>query len=339
MAKITLACPKCGQSFDCPTRYRGRQISCPACKHLVPLPRSRRWLVFLLAAAVLMAAALAWLVWPMGTHWPDHRPIGAVFLASDSHVSTANPRGWFNGMNVDVTGPGGQERFKRELMQYADISITNLQRLGAQGVIVWDVEGEQFPHKISFIGDPRLTARLAPEMAPVVGEFFKRFRDAGLKVGVTIRPQQIVFDSGLPRQTTALDIKRVLLEKIDFARTNWGATMFYIDSNDGLLRPDELFQLRLVAAERPDVLLIPEHHALPYWAFSAPFVSLSKHNQDWTAALARKLFPSGFQVLDIADASDDEVAATWGQGDILLFRAWYWNADCDLVQNLENKKP
>lgn len=341
MAKIKLTCPHCGQSFGCSTRYRGKQIGCPACKHLVPLPRRRKLFLPLLAAVVvLFLATFVWLIWPMGARWPDRRPIGMLFLASDGHVSATNPRGWFNDEKLDVTGKGGPEQFKKELLEYAATSITNLQRLGAQGVIVWDVEGEQFPHKISFIGDPRLTDWMAPEMAPVVNEFFKRFRDAGLRVGVTIRPQQIAFDNGLPRQAPVLDITEVLRDKIDFARTNWGATMFYIDSNDGLWRPDEVIQLRLLAKERPDVLLIPEHHALPYWAFSVPYVSLRRGNGDWTTGFARKLFPSALQVLDIGDASNDSVVAAWRRGDILLFRAWYWNDDCDLVQSFEhNNKP
>jgi hypothetical protein len=167
-------------------------------------------------------------------------------------------------------------------------------------------------------------------MAPEAAEFFKRFRDAGLRVGVTIRPQQLVFDHGVPRQTAVLDMKQLLLDKIDYARTNWGATLFYIDSTCGIFRPDEAWQLRLLAEERPDVLLIPEHHYLPYQAFSAPYVSLRK-GADGSPAFARKLFPHSCEVLDVADASPDQVTVAWHDGDILLFRAWYWNPDCDLV--------
>ena len=223
-------------------------------------------------------------------------------------------------------------------MDYADTSISNLTRIGAQGVIAWDLEGEEYPHKTSFIGDPRLLDQLAPEMAPVADEFFKKFKDAGLKVGVTIRPQQLIFDRGLARQTTVFDIKRVLLEKIDYAQAHWGATLFYVDSNDGFWRPDEAVQLRLVAHERPDILLIPEHHYLPDWAFSAPYVSLRKGDPDVTAGLARTLIPNSFQALDVADASKDEVAAAMHHGDILLFRAWYWNSDCELLESLQQKQ-
>lgn len=332
MAKINLTCPHCGKSFSCSTRYRGDRISCPDCKQLVPLPRrSRKKLVIGLGAVLLIMAFAAWLVWPMGVRWPDRRPIGVLLPASNFHASAKNPRGWFSDPNLDVTGPGGQERFRKALMDYADTSIAVLKRAGAQGVIVWNVEGEEYPHKISYIGDPRLLKKLAPEMAAEADAFFKRFRDAGLRVGVTIRPQQLVFDNGAPRQSAVLDMKQLLLEKIDYARTNWGATLFYIDSNYGIFRPDEAVQLRLLAKERPDVLLIPEHHYWPYQAFSSPYVSLRK-GANGSSGLARTLFPRSFELIDVADATPEQVAPVWHTGDIVLFRAWYWNSDGELAQ-------
>ena len=339
MAKFKITCPGCGQPFECSTRYQGAQISCPACKHLVPFPRGKKkklLLYLLIPVAVLILLAI-WIVWPMGPHWTDRRPIGVLFLASNYHSSSTNPRGWFNDKSLNFTGTNGTELFRKALLNYTDTSITNLKRLSAQGVIVWDLEGEEFPHKTSFIGDPRLLGQLAPEMAPVANEFFKRLKDAGLKVGVTIRPQELVFE-GIPHQEAVLNFKRVLLEKIDYAHTNWGATLFYLDSNSSILRPDEVLQLRELAAERPDILLIPEHHYLPYWAFSAPYVSLRKGNADITTRLARKIFPGSFEVLDIADASSDEVATSWHKGDIILFRAWYWNSDCQLLENFQTKQ-
>lgn len=339
MAKLKITCPHCLRPFACSTRYRGDKISCPACKQLVPLPRrsKKKLLIGLVTAVLLIILPVAWLVWPMGVRWPDRRPIGVLFPASNFHASAKNPRGWFSDPTLDATGPGGQERFRKALMDYADASIAVLKRAGAQGVIVWNVEGEEYPHKISYIGDPRFVKVLAPEMAPEAGEFFKRFRDAGLRVGVTIRPQQLVFGHGMPRQTGVLDMKKLLLDKIDFARTNWGATLFYIDSTYGILRPDEAIQLRLLAAQRPDVLLIPEHHYLPYQAFSAPYVSLRK-GADGASAFARKLFPHSFEVLDVADASPDRAAAAWHNGDIILFRAWYWNPDCELAQMFKSSQ-
>ena len=288
-------------------------------------------------ALILLAVAVVARVWifpPQTIHWPDRRPIGVLMLASHFHSSPTNPRGWFNDPGLAVTGTNGVENFRKALLDYADRSIAILKRTGAQGVIVWDLEGEEFPHKTSFIGDPRLLNRLAPEMAAVADEFFQRLRNAGLKVGLTVRPQQLVFDdNGQPRQTQVFDIERTLLEKIDYARARWGATIFYVDSNDGIWRPDEVWQLRRLAEQRPDILLIPEHHYLPYSAFSAPYVSLRKGIPTETAQWARKLFPGSFRALDISDASSDQVFLAWQQGDVLLFRAWYWNSDCQLLEN------
>ncbi len=284
---------------------------------------------------LVIGAVVLWKSVPANIHWPDRRPIGVLFLASHAHSSATNPRGWFNDPDLDVTGTNGFEAFRKALFHYTDQCIENLKRTGAQGVIVRDLEGEQYPHKTTFIGDPRLVNLLAPEMSPVVDEFFARLRDAGLQVGVTIRPQQIAFGSnGVPHQTMVLDLKMVLLSKIDYARNHWGATIFYLDSNDGFWRPDELWQLREVAAERPDILLIPEHHYLPYRAFSAPYVALRTSKtataSDWT----RTLFPSSFEVLDITDATDkiNDIKAARLNGDVLLFPAWYGDKSCDLLE-------
>ena len=56
----------------------------------------------------------------------------------------------------------------------------------AQAAITWDIEGEQFPQGTTFIGDPRLVDTLDPEMSGVIDAYFKKFTDAGIKVGMTI---------------------------------------------------------------------------------------------------------------------------------------------------------
>jgi hypothetical protein len=348
MAKIQITCPRCDQFLHCKEGCSGKKIKCPHCKHLILVPqinltrpafinRRRSKNKFLLVACTLILVAatvmvVLWIAQPVSIQWPDRRPIGVLILASNYHSSATNPRGWFNDPSLDVTGADGQQRFRKALLDYTDRSIAILKRTGAQGAIVWDLEGEEFPHKTTYIGDPRLLGRLAPEMEPVVDEFFRRLRSAGLRVGLTVRPQQLVFDNGQPRQTQVFDIKRILLNKIDYARARWGATMFYVDSNGGIRRPDEMWQLRRLAEQRPDILLIPEHHYLPYSAFSAPYVALRNSDSAETAGLARKLFSGSFRVLDISDASSDKVAVARQQGDVLLFRAWYWNTDCQLLE-------
>ncbi len=351
MAKIKIFCPACQRELQCDERHRGHRVKCPHCKTRVPVPqifplrparrsgRSKKHLTLTAGILLLVIVAIAWLLFfqPVRLRWADRRPVGVLFLASNYHSSATNPRGWFNDRSLDFTGAGGAERFRAMLRAYTDRSLVILKRTGAQGVIVWDLEGEQFPHKTSFIGDPRALDRLAPEMAAAADEFFARLRDAGLRVGVTIRPQTLTFDQfDLPNQSVALNLEKNLLEKIDCARQHWGATLFYVDSNSGLWRPDELWQLRRVAAQRPDVLLIPEHHGLPYAAFSAPYVSLRKNAAPTAGKWARKFFPGAFQALDISDCADNWAAITTAQsnGDILLFRAWVWSPECDLLETL-----
>jgi len=355
MAKIKIFCPACQRELQCDERQRGHRVKCPHCKTRVSVPqifplrparrswRNKKYISLAAGIFLLAGVAAAWLFFPqpVRVHWPDRRPVGVLFLASNYHSSATNPCGWFNEPGLDFIGAGGVERFRAALREYTDRSLAILKRTGAQGVIVWDLEGEQFPHKTSFIGDPRTLDRLAPEMAAAADEFFARMREAGLRVGVTIRPQQLTFDEfGLPHQTFALDLEKVLLEKIDYARKRWGATLFYVDSNSGFWRPDELWQLRRVAAARPDVLLIPEHHGAPYAAFSAPYVSLRKNAAPTAGQWTRKIFPSSFQALDISDCADDwaEITAARSDGDLLLFRAWVWSPECDLLETFAHEQ-
>jgi DNA-directed RNA polymerase subunit RPC12/RpoP len=351
MAKIQFVCPGCGRVLQCDERDRGHKIKCPHCKYhlLIPKllrpagsrqPRGARIRTLLLAGIAVLAVAVVVAVisiaFPMQLHWPDRRPIGILFLASNYHASATNPRGWFNDPGQNFTGPDGPQRFRQALFDYTDQSLAILKRINAQGVIVWDVEGEQFPHKITYIGDPRLVGTLAPEMAPVVDEFFARLTNAGLRVGVTIRPQQFVFgDHAQSPQQDVVNLKRILLEKIDYARAHWGATIFYVDSNGGIRRPDEAWQMRRLAAQRPDVLLIPEHSDPLYRAFSAPYVSLRQSVPGTNAGFAQTFFPRSFQALDISDAADrlTAIEAARARGDVLLCRAWYWNPECQLLEN------
>jgi hypothetical protein len=267
--------------------------------------------------------------------WPDRRPIGALFLSDHTHTSATNPRGWFNEPRLDVRGPEGIVRFRQALLAYADRSIAILRRTGAQGMIVWDLEGQEFPHKTTYIGDPRLLSRLAPEADAAADDFFRRFRDAGLRVGVTVRPQELLLDTaGNARQRDIADYDRILLEKIDYARVRWGATLFYIDSNGGPLWQAEVVRLRRLARRRPDVLLIPEHHDALYYAFSAPYSSMQK-GAGPTTRLIRFLFPNSFQVLALPDTGGAAgIRAAYGNGDVLLFPAWYNAPATRLVERL-----
>jgi hypothetical protein len=291
-----------------------------------------------IAAGMVAVVAVGWET-RAPLNWPDRRPIGSIFLAGYSHRSARNPRGWFNDPGFDALGDGGTERFRKALLAYADRAIAVLKAVNAQGMIVWDLEGEEFPQRTSFIGDPRMLQALAPEMAPVAAEFFRRFRDAGLRVGMTIRPQQLVFEGPRRiRQASVGDSGEVLLKKIDYARQRWGSTLFYIDSNSGLLSPGEVFTLAKLARQRPDVLLIPEHHQPMYYGFAAPYGAI-RDGRSATSKVLRLFYPEAFQVLNVADAWNraSDIAAASRNGDVLLFPGWYWARESEVVRAITTR--
>jgi hypothetical protein len=227
--------------------------------------------------------------------WPDRRPVMMLMLSSVAHRSETNPRGWFNDKKLDVTTEEGRQAFRRRARRYAERSVENLLRMNAQGANVWDIEGQEHPHPTSYIGDPRLVGTFAPEMDAVADEFFRTFTEAGLRVGVTLRPSRVYYDekkeawahgtgsdggpgrgdhfpelrarSGLPWWRFFPVVER-LSAKIRYARERWGCTLFYIDTN-GIFVPVgeeaefrwfllEAWMWRRLMERHPDVLIIPE---------------------------------------------------------------------------------
>jgi hypothetical protein len=129
---------------------------------------------------------------PLVLNWPDRRPIAMAQLSAETDWGKGNPRGWWglrdNGADIDT--PAGRAIFDTWIMGYADQLIAVADKAGSQGVIVWDLEGKQYPGGV-YYGDPRIMQYTAPEMEAMADAFFKRLTDAGLRVGVCIRPTQI----------------------------------------------------------------------------------------------------------------------------------------------------
>jgi len=285
--------------------------------------------------------------WKPHLDWKDRRPIGALFLASswEGHKSQTNPRGFFSDKTIDVFSPEGKEKFKKRAIEYAKRSVEILKSIDAQGMIVWDIEGEENPHPITYIGDPRMTRILAPEMDEIADEFFKIFRDAGLRTGVCIRPTQVYFDEkdkkwkhgtgshGPMRNPLNDDFSEIwpkdlpwwqffpvverLSRKIEYAKKRWGCSLFYMDTN-GIFAPCgekvDKFQWILLWSEvykelrkrHPDVLIIPEFPKGPAsWSQIAPYCEL-RGGIASTPPYIRKLFPYAFSVINVADGPVDK---------------------------------
>lgn len=291
----------------------------------------------LFVAAVLLATLF--LLWTTGiwdrrfiADWPDRRPIGMLHMASVGHRSPTNPRGWFNEKSINVHTPEGIQRFHSMALAYADRSIRAIREVGGQGMVVWDLEGEEYDHKITYIGDPRIAETLAPELSGIIDKFFQRYRDAGLKVGVTIRPQQ--FRDG--QQHNVWDPARLMIEKVAYAKRRWGVSYIQVDTNRWgyYILPAAI--LRKVKEAHPDILLIPDHEWPGYHAFCAPLRNLKKEpaRPEWL----NWLYPRGFSVVFVSDGDPhtrvEELKAAVRAGDILMFTGWFGDRHNPLVRDL-----
>ncbi len=230
-----------------------------------------------------------------GAKWTDRRPIAMLTVSSVGHRTPTNPRGWFHDKTVDITTEAGKAKFHAQAMKYADNSIKVIKDTGGQGMIFWDVEGSENDHAITYIGDPRMVKELAPEMDAIADEFFKKFTDAGLRTGVTLRPSRVYLDektkklahnpgNAWPAPTDYNDqkpkevprhlfypIAQRIVDKITYAKERWGCTLIYIDTNfigqwyteNGERKMVQLAMTaemyRHITKAHPDVLIIPEH--------------------------------------------------------------------------------
>jgi hypothetical protein len=285
--------------------------------------------------------------YPFQMNWKDRRPIGAMFLAGPQINVPSNPRRWtVNFGEVDVTNDKGKAAFRTALLKLADNSIKVLKDTGAQGMITWDPEGEEFIGAC-YYGNPRLVPTLAPEMEfknngteSVIDEYFRKFRAAGLKVGVCIRPQQITMVDGKPVHQAAEDETafQILRDRVAYAKQRWGCTLFYVDSTatiSGAINPDVF---KALADAYPDILLIPENESMRYFAYSAPLNSYQHHKITSTPVGARLVYPKAFSVLMTAegDRPEDHAALVNAvrSGDILLFNGWFGGAEAGKIKKL-----
>ena len=237
-------------------------------------------------------------------HWVDRRPIGRIEIPSRPEAATLkNPRGWFRDPTLDVDTEQGAKRLRERLNQFATACLEGMAAANAQGMLVWNIEGGHiYPDQP--LGDPRHLEDIAPEMNALADEFFQRFRDAGYRTGVCIRPSDLHFGKERQRWTQGAgfynpeyeDIDGVrdgvpdhvpneriyplvqrMSAKIHYAKQRWGCTLFYVEYNGAWRRMSphwgedwllvEARVLQRVREQHPDVLLIPAY-AERHWRTS-----------------------------------------------------------------------
>ena len=306
--------------------------------------------------------------WPALLHWADRRIIGSAYLASSPSGDPSkpagfpnNPRRYFNDARAedfDVRTSAGLAAFQHRILDQATAIVGNLQRMNAQGVITWDIEGEEYPQETSYVCSPDQIAAVAPEMESIVSDasspsrgmklddaYFKIIRDAGYRVGVCIRPQQFTKNSDETAGQKYLPDTQVaaqLIRKMKYAHDRWGVTLFYLDSTvetNGATLDASLFQQ--AAAALPDSLLIPEESTPNFYAYAAPFKTFLFHGDIGTDPATYNFYPRAFSVNMVNDVDAGKLAAARSQltnavrrGDILVVHADYWQDNNAMVMKI-----
>ena len=300
-------------------------------------------------------------------NWTDRRAIGTVYLASSPQGGNANqpggfptnPRRYFNASSVDVTTAAGLSAFQQQVLKEASSIVSNAHQMNAQGVITWDIEGEQYPQATSYVCEPDEIAQVAPEMekpitipgSPYNGKklddvYFGMLKSAGLRVGVCIRPQHFAINAdGTAAQTyltSSASILSELTRKAKYAHDRWGATLFYVDStvdNIGSVLPAAVFQQ--LRSALPDSLFIPEETNPLHYAYTAPFKSFIDLGAVGTDPSVLSYYPHAFSGILVNDADPGKLAALQAQlvrqvrqGDILMAHVDYWQANNPTVVSI-----
>ncbi len=292
----------------------------------------------------------------MGQAWKDRRPIAQYFISQAQFITKDNPSGYLN-KEVNITTPEGKESFKDLLMSSADRWISILKENNVQGMIVWDLEGYSQAGMV-YVGDPRVLPEYAPEMDVVAEGFFKKFVDAGIRTGVTIRPNRIfriegeaaIAKWGKWGYTFQRESKVVpeLSSMITYAKRRFGCTIIYMDSNSYTtddtkdnFNPNAIITAAMLKELRklhPDVMIIPEHPVAGGHEWTVQYREL---RGGWTGTPDAELqkYPGAFSVLSLGGGKEYMLEQNWetlvnsiAQGDTAFIYGWYPAGENQLVK-------
>ncbi len=299
--------------------------------------------------------------YPSQMTWTDKRIIGTAYLASspagNGNITQAggfpsNPRRYFNDPSLDITNPSGLQAFQNRILTQAANLVANAQNMNAQGVITWDIEGEQYPQTTSYVCSPDQIASVAPEMETAVLDphsayfgqklddaYFTTISNAALRIGLCLRPQAFTLAADGTARQNYLSSNAAIIANLEtkarYANARWGATLFYVDStvdaNGGTLDPAIFQQL---ITDLPSFLFIPEESTPRYYAYTAPFYTFLFHTDLGTPASVYNVYPKAFGANLVNDVSPSTLAQDTPQltqsvanGDILMGHADYWQAN------------
>lgn len=154
-------------------------------------------------ATTLAAGAIAlWnAAYPSLVTWADRRPIASMFMANNPAGNNAfypnNPRGWFNDATFNALDA---TTFHTRMTSFFAGAVSVMDALAPkpQGVILWDLEGQEFGQPFSYVGNPPALPSITPEMDSIADEMIGLLKTAGYRVGFTLRPQTFSYGNALP---------------------------------------------------------------------------------------------------------------------------------------------
>ena len=276
-----------------------------------------------------------------GPGWTDRRPIARVFLARSNWCTPKNPGGHL-GPNYDLTTPEGREEFTNGLITFADRVIETLKVANGQGIVVWDVEGQEWRGMV-YVGDPRVLPAYAPQIDKLIDPFFARIRDAGYRTGLCLRPNYtfripvdhlkkhgrdphntwgyVLFkEPGLPitkpeitwwaevQKRAIAKPEEELAKRAAYARKRWGCSLFYVDTNNYTENADGRPRNRMMTAAQFARLAELAPDALFMAEHETPeyYACTAPYNQldmtGMTPAEMRQRYPGSFSVNSLSSA-------------------------------------
>jgi hypothetical protein len=227
-----------------------------------------------------------------------------------------------------------------------------------RGFVIWDIEGEQYPHGSSvYAGHPSKTPLMAPEMDEIANDLITILEDGGkYQVGFCLRQQQFFENPGNPEMAFYLsnwansdspEATADLVNEINYCRTRWGerADIFYVDSNSG----NEINCYTKLAAEYPDLLIFPEsfYVVTRMYAYEPQYQTgrPQEHVRNGTATQGQytAVYPHAQSVINLADVANsapnvEAVAAGMVRGDVEMVRIWWTGGpEIPLIQSATAK--
>lgn len=271
---------------------------------------------------------------PFRLNWSDRRPITNLFI---SGATGGNP------LTSVPTSQAGWAAYKTNGLAWARTMAAAYTKANLQGMVVWDVEGpDQLKNNYAFAGDPRILPQTNPAFDSFADEWFKVFSDAGLRVGVTIRPGTLVKRStgGYDRVADA-DPVQSIVDKVNYAKNRWGCSIFYVDCADAA----SITVLDQVNKRIPDVLLMPEltfGTQVNYQSFTIPYRDGGLYLK--TPASVKALYPGSASLIAVtampkygtaaeAAAARAQLVDAVRQGDILLLGSWQLDYGASIVKD------